>query len=181
MNKTLIGVIVAALVLGGAGWFVMSGKTSSEPAMETHKEPATMEKEMKEVGSEDSMKAGSGSMMEKESDPVMMEKDSMMKKGSYESYAPEKLAHADSGKVVLFFRASWCPTCRTLDADIRAHLADIPVGTVILDVDYDTSVPLRQKYGVTYQHTFVQVDAQGNTIVKWAGSPTLSALLSNVR
>ena len=50
--------------------------------------------------------------------------------GSYEAYAPEKLALANSGDVVLFFRASWCPTCRALDADIKAHLNDIPAGVV---------------------------------------------------
>lgn len=107
--------------------------------------------------------------------------DAMLKVGSYESYGPEKLVLADSGDVVLFFRAPWCPTCRALDADIKANLGKIPTGVTILDVDYDSSTALKQKYGVTYQHTMVQVDSQGNQIAKWAGSLTLAAFLSNIK
>jgi thiol-disulfide isomerase/thioredoxin len=104
-----------------------------------------------------------------------------MQKGSYETYASEKLAKANTGEVVLFFRASWCPTCRAVDADIRAHLGSIPADLVILDVNYDDSMALKQKYGVTYQHTFVQVKADGSLIKKWSGSPTLAALVAEVQ
>ena len=31
------------------------------------------------------------------------------------------------------------------------------------------NIELKKKYEVTYQHTFVQVDAQGNMIKKWSG------------
>jgi peroxiredoxin len=115
-------------------------------------------------------------MMEDENTPasdggnVMSdENETMMESGSYESYAPEKLARANEGDVVLFFRADWCPTCRAADADIRANLSDIPAGLTILDVDYDTATALKQKYIVTYQHTFVLVDAAGNQLAKWSG------------
>jgi len=101
--------------------------------------------------------------------------------GSYESYAPEKLVKANTGDVVLFFRASWCPTCRALDADIKSNAANIPAGLTILDVNYDNSSALKRKYGVTYQHTLVQVDAEGNLIKKWTNSPTLSAIVSQVQ
>ncbi|MEK7569398.1 MAG: thioredoxin family protein [Patescibacteria group bacterium] len=101
--------------------------------------------------------------------------------GSYEPYSPEKLARAESGDVVLFFRASWCPTCRALDANIRTNSGSIPGAVTVLDVDYDNSTELKQKYGVTYQHTLVQVDASGNLIAKWQGSPTLSDLVSKIR
>lgn len=101
--------------------------------------------------------------------------------GMYESYAPQQLARAENGKVILFFRASWCPTCRGLDADIRANLRNIPSGVAILNVNYDTATELKQKYGVTYQHTLVQVDAKGNQLAKWTGSPSLAALLAEVK
>ncbi|MCI0619547.1 thioredoxin family protein [Candidatus Wolfebacteria bacterium] len=101
--------------------------------------------------------------------------------GSYEPYTSEKLALANEGAVVLFFRASWCPTCRALDSDIRANLGEIPEGVTILDVNYDTETALKQKYGVTYQHTLVQVGADGTMIAKWTGSPTLEALVVQVR
>ncbi len=107
--------------------------------------------------------------------------ETMMKVGSYESYSPEKVARASvNNNVVLFFRASWCPTCRAVDADIRNNLSKIPENLTILDVNYDNSTVLKQKYGVTYQHTFVQVDKDGNLIKKWSGSPTLSLLVSEV-
>ncbi len=101
--------------------------------------------------------------------------------GSYEAYGPEKIAKSANGKVVLFFHAPWCPTCIQLDTDIKSHLDNIPDRVTILKTDYDTEVALKQKYGVTYQHTLVQVDAKGNLITKWAGSPTLSALLGNIK
>jgi thiol-disulfide isomerase/thioredoxin len=129
---------------------------------------------------------GSDSMMKK--DGVMVKEDSMMKKdsmvmskGSYEMYSPEKLAWAKDGKVVLFFKASWCPSCKAVDADIKANLSSIPKGTYILEVDYDNSTDLKKKYGVTYQHTFVQVDSNGSQLAKWSGSKTLTSLIGNIK
>ena len=100
--------------------------------------------------------------------------------GSYEQYSPEKLAFAENGKVVLFFRAPWCPTCRALDGNIKSNLNSIPEDVTVLDVDYDSATSLRQKYMVTYQHTLVQVDAQGNQIKKWSGSQTLAAVIAEL-
>lgn len=104
----------------------------------------------------------------------------MVDTGSYEMYSPEKIFKAENNKVVLFFRASWCPTCRALDKDIRVNLKSIPSGVIILDVDYDNSSLLKQKYGVTYQHTLVQVDKDGNLIKKWTGSPTLTLFIKEI-
>jgi thioredoxin 1 len=121
-------------------------------------------------------------MMKKDSEIMASKTDSMMKGGSYESYSPEKIAMASSAhNVVLFFHASWCPTCIALDKDIKSHVKDIPSNLTILDVDYDTSTSLKQKYGVTVQHTLVEVDAKGNLIKKWLGSPTLADLASKVK
>lgn len=104
------------------------------------------------------------------------------KAGVYETYDPKLLANAATGKVVLFFHATWCPTCRALDADIRARLNDIPPGVTILETDYDTTTALKQKYGVTIQGTFVQVDKNGNQLKKWGNNTTytLADLLSNI-
>ena len=122
----------------------------------------------------ESMMAATSSMMHAEA--------MMMHPGSYVAYAPEQIASAAAkGKVVLFFHASWCPTCRNLDLDIKAHLKDIPSDLTILDVDYDKSAELKKKYGITYQHTFAEVDANGTLIKKWSGSPTLAALVAEVK
>ncbi len=76
------------------------------------------------------------------------------------------------------------------DAGIKINLPDITgeIPWYLWDAngnevktDYDTERELKKKYGVTYQHTFVQVDAQGNQIKKWGGSNTLSAVLSQIQ
>lgn len=102
--------------------------------------------------------------------------------GSYEVYSPEKIAEkSKTSRVVLFFNAVWCPTCRALDNSIKVSTKQIPGDVTILSVDYDTYTELKKKYGVTYQHTLVQVDAEGNMIKKWSGSSTLSALVQQVK
>lgn len=107
--------------------------------------------------------------------------ETAVKAGIFEPYAPEKIAKAETGKVVLFFKADWCPTCRALDADIKAHLKDIPENLAILTLDYDTSDALKKKYKVTTQHTLVQVDAKGEQIKQWKGSMTLADFLAQVQ
>lgn len=114
-------------------------------------------------------------------DDLGMEDGVAMVAGSYEAYAPEKLASAETGDVVLFFRASWCPTCKALDEDIKANTANIPSDLTILDVDYDKFADLKKKYEVTTQHTLVQVDKDGNMLKKWTGGVQLVDLVSKVQ
>ncbi len=84
-------------------------------------------------------------------------------------------------KTVLFFRAYWCGAC----ADAAAHIADEakagPSDLVILEVDYDDSAELKRRYGVTLQHTFVQVDARGEEVGQWMGFGTLAELYAALR
>lgn len=121
-------------------------------------------------------------MVKKEGSVSVKEEGVMMKAGSYEAYSADKIAmKAKKGNVVLFFRANWCPTCRALDKDIKTNLSNIPENLTILDVDYDDSSELKKKYGVTYQHTLVEVDQDGKLIKKWSGSPTLAALVSEIK
>ncbi len=89
----------------------------------------------------------------------------------YVTYSPELIAQysAQGKKVILFFHAGWCPTCRAAEKDITARATEIPADIVILKVDYDTYGDLKKKYNVTYQHTFVQVDGEGNEITTWNG------------
>ncbi len=101
--------------------------------------------------------------------------------GRYEPYDESKLAFADSGAVVLFFKAEWCPSCRVLEKDILSKKDQIPEDLTILTLDYDTELELRKKYGVTTQHTFVQVDSAGNMIKKWSSDVTLDAFTSHVK
>ncbi len=130
--------------------------------------------------------AGFDTVMEKPEGAVMEQKPEgaamAVKAGSYEAYSPEKIALASAkGNVVLNFSAPWCPTCRALDKDINANLHNIPSNLTILKVDYDTATALKKKYGVTAQHTLVQVDKDGTLIKKWSGSPTLAAFVAEVK
>jgi thioredoxin 1 len=47
-------------------------------------------------------------------------------------------------------------------------------------VDFDDSIELRKKYGVTVQHTFVQIDSSGGAIGKWSGSVTIAEVKSQL-
>ena len=101
--------------------------------------------------------------------------------GSYEPYSENKLARAEDGDVVLFFKASWCPTCNALEKDIQENVREIPSDLSILTLDYDTETERKQKYGVTIQHTLVQVDSQGNAITSWNGGTTLDSVVARVQ
>jgi thiol-disulfide isomerase/thioredoxin len=80
---------------------------------------------------------------------------------------------------VLFFHASWCPSCKSLDQDILANKAKIPSDTVIFKVDYDLNTPLKTKYGVNAQHTLVSLNSDGTKKSLNRNSPTLADVLKN--
>ncbi len=91
--------------------------------------------------------------------------------GNYENYSPETVSTSQrkGNKVVLFFHAPWCPYCKEADIAFQARFNQIPAGVTVLKTDYDSETVLKQKYGVTYQHTFVQIDNNGNMVSKWNG------------
>ncbi len=74
-----------------------------------------------------------------------------------------------SSKTVLYFWAPWCSTCSSLDGDIQKDSTIIPLDTIILRVDYDTESELKRKYNVVTQHTFVKIDANGESVTSWVG------------
>ena len=82
-------------------------------------------------------------------------------------------------KVVLFFYAGWCPSCRTLDASIIENVAAIPEDVAIFKVDYDTEKELKRQYGITQQHTFVLLEKEKEAVV-WRGSFDLEGIISRI-
>lgn len=90
--------------------------------------------------------------------------------GTYTEYKPELIGSKEN--TVLFFAATWCPSCRAADAKIITEV--IPENLVILKTDYDSETELKKKYGVVTQHTFVLVDAQWDMIKKWVGGTSVS-------
>lgn len=96
---------------------------------------------------------------------------------NYKSFEEWSGSIKSNTNTVLFFDASWCPSCRTVDQDIVAHINEIPEGLTILKVDYDKAKDLKQKYTVTTQTTFVLVDAQDNLIKKEIGLLSLADIV----
>ena len=97
-------------------------------------------------------------------------------KGVYTAYVPANFESTAAKKRVLFFHAPWCPQCRALDADLTSK--PLPDGVAIFKTDYDSNQALRQKYGVTQQTTFVEVDKDGNKIKSYVAydTPNLEAV-----
>lgn len=90
------------------------------------------------------------------------------------TYTPYTAAAVDSAlvagkKVVLFFHAQRCPTCRRADKDLTNNVAELPWDVVVFKVNYDEEKELKQQYGVTSQHTFVEIDATKTMIAKMQG------------
>jgi len=75
---------------------------------------------------------------------------------------------AAQGPTVLFFSASWCPTCRAAMRELEAGVERLG-GVVVVVVDYDRAGELKKRYGVTYQHTWVRIDAGGRRLEAWNG------------
>ena len=163
-----------------------------EGAMEKH-DGDSMEKMEK---SEDVMEK-EDVMMKKEGEDAMMKKDDVMEKedvmqketteeepvlqapGVFKAYSSEAVASAD-GDIVIGFFADWCPSCRALKSDLGANASSIPSNLTILDANYDSATDLKKKYGVTTQHTLVQVDKNGTLVKTWRGGNTLDSVVSRI-
>lgn len=98
---------------------------------------------------------------------------------TYDQYQASKDKYADS-KVVLFFNAKWCPACRAINEALTSDPGKIPAKTTVVSVDYDQHTDLRQRYGVTTQHTFVQIDTNGEETRQWV-STSVDALLKELQ
>lgn len=124
-----------------------------------------LEKNDSMMEKEDAMMKGDDAMIKKD-DTIsdgMMKKDAPQVQG-YTTYSAESVdsALASGKKVALFFHATWCPSCKTLDKTLSAET--VPSDVVVFKVDYDSSTELKKKYGVTGQHTIVTLDASKNKI-----------------
>ena len=107
--------------------------------------------------------------------------DSEPAPGQYLNSTSAELASITSDTRVVFFKADWCVTCKALEKDIESNLGSIPEGTAIIQVDYDTETDLKSKYGVTRQHTLVQIDVNGEMIDSWGLSRTLDDVIEQIQ
>ena len=165
MNRTLPA--ATALLLG----LTLAG-CSSDPTTDTGAAPASAmatDEGASAMAKEDEAMATDDSAME--DDAAMDGEAAMSADGAwidYSAYDSDPATYHGSGDVVLFFNASWCPTCQ---ASVRSLDADgVPAGLTVVSVDYDRATDLKRQYGVTVQHTYVQVDQDGTELAKWTGS-----------
>lgn len=102
----------------------------------------------------------------------------------YVDYSPQAFADASNKRRVLYFYASWCPTCRSIDTQLTKQEDEIPDDIIVFRINYDdndTDVNERElatKYGITYQHTFVLIDMNENELTKWNGGG-IETLIAN--
>jgi thioredoxin 1 len=171
-NNLLVFVGLFALVLGGV-WLYGSMRDDSSSVMEPI--PTAAETLTDETG------MASDTPQAEQTENAQMEKA-----GSYQPFSAEVLAQSAETRRVLFFYANWCPTCRPLDQALSTQSDRIPAGVTIIRVNYnDTETDkaeedLAAKYGITYQHTFVEIDSEGNAIAKWNGG-NLTDLVSKLK
>ena len=97
------------------------------------------------------------------------ESSTVKNEGAYVDYTEDAFNQNKDKNRVLYFHADWCPICRPLDQAFQTRTNEIPTGYVIFKTNYDTETSLKTKYGITYQHTFVLVDEDGNEVKKWSG------------
>lgn len=191
-----IGIIIVLLILLAGGYYFVAGEGDTADTSAVVDVTSSENEDEMEDKMEDKEEMMDDEMMDKDEEE-MMDKDestdvdagveveaagntvSVNARGTFETYSPSQVSQAE-GTVVLGFFADWCPSCRALKGDIEANAGDIPSGLTILDVDYDNSTELKQKYGVTTQHTLVEVDSNGNLVQKWSGGNTLASVLAKV-
>ncbi len=164
MNRTAPAALalLLGLALSGCG----SDETSSAPVAESESAAQTAPSE-----SPTATEAEPTESTPAQEDEATATQGAWIDQAAYEADAA---TFHESGDVVLFFNASWCPTCKATVDSLEAE--GTPAGLTVVSVDFDAATDLRQQYGVTVQHTFVQVDEQGNELAKFTGAPTGEAI-----
>ena len=163
----IAAVILSVLAIGGGALAYNNNQSDKKEIEKMGMEKQAIEKEA--MVKEDAMKKDETMVKE---DDTMMKDDAMSKSGAYVTladYDTDQNKYADSKKVY-FFHASWCPICQGIDKEINTDMTKIPTGVTLIKTDFDSSTELRQKYGVTTQYTFVQVDSDGNETAQWSAS-----------
>lgn len=76
---------------------------------------------------------------------------------------------ASKGPTVVYFHASWCPTCQAAMTSFRGRWQEVKAGITLVIADYDEEAELKSRYGITYQNTYVQIGPDGAPKSIWNG------------
>lgn len=180
MKAGIIGFVLVLLIALGAAYYFYIKNSNIYPYIQDNPPPEKLEEGKAIVQNSQTIDSNLGSG----SDSKQPSKRPL---GNY-IYEWNTYTYKDStaDKIVLFFYADWCPECRPIDKEFKDKINQIPPEVEIFRISYkDTETDeeekaLAQKYGVTYQHTFVQIDKEGNEVTKWNGGG-LDKLLSNIK
>lgn len=162
MKKNLFLMIVSMILITGIGVFMLTQKNSNS------------QQEIQEIKDA----ANSQSNQPQLETPVTQSK--------YRFFTPEIFNAANNSRRVLFFYANWCPICQPANKSFTENQVQIPEDVTVIRVNYDDNETesaekeLAQKYGVTYQHTFVQIDEEGKVVTTWNGG-AIDELLNNIK
>ncbi|GAA4878555.1 thioredoxin family protein [Serinicoccus chungangensis] len=168
---TLLAALATALAVASCG----TTDDTEEPATPAASAEATTAEDMT---SEDDMDETTEDMDDASTDD--MDEEETGTTGGMSGYVDhDTYAAYDGGPVVLFFHADWCPDCRATDESLTT--AGLPEGLTVVKVDFDERTDLRRTYGVHQQHTFVQVDADGEGIATWTGATTGEEILARTQ
>jgi len=143
---------------------------------------AVLQKPVQEISSESSTVSQSDSATNDGDNSTGLSESASLKPGAYKDYSEGSIRDSGYNRTIIFFYAPWCPECRSFDQIIIG--SKIPDGVQILKTDYDSSVDLKKKYGVTIQTSFVGVDRSGEKLKLWSGygqAKSLDAILDNTK
>lgn len=170
-----VSIVIGVMVLiFGVGYFVTNN--TEEPA-------AVDTQSASKSDVEDDVNENSSVSSEATSNEVDTSQEATSEKtvsGIYTEYDADAIAQSNAEHILLFFKASWCPSCRALDADIIANTKDIPAGVEIYTVDYDTATDLKRQYGITTQHSIIEISSDGTLQSGITHGLTLDDVLSTI-
>jgi thiol:disulfide interchange protein len=176
MNKLVIGGIGAIVIVSAAIFYLLSNGDSQNPSSQPLAQAPNTDN-----SASGTIPEGSDQQVDASDNPISQDSNT----NRYPAYSNEVLASSSNKRRVLFFYANWCPTCKVANDEFSANPNGIPEGVVLIRANYnDTDTDqdekaLAQKYNITYQHTFVEIDGQGNEVKKWNGGG-LDDLIKNL-
>ncbi len=145
----------------------------------------TMEKE-----DEDNDAMMEGEKVEEDAMEKDAEEPASVSEATYEPFTQSAYdaAKAAGKPILLNFYANWCPTCRAQEPRTEALFTNkqAPKGIAAFRVNYNDSETdasekaIAKAFGVTYQHTYVYFDADGNEAARTLGTTPDSTVLDNL-
>jgi thiol-disulfide isomerase/thioredoxin len=162
MNKKIIVIAIAALLVVSGAFVVFSGQNSDSNDTADSTTSANESSMADEQNSIDSSESAELNEIEQVSSDGL----------GYVEYSDQLLADSSGSKRVLFFHAPWCSVCNFYEGQIEEQ--GVPSDVTILKIDYDSQDELKEKYSVTTQSTFVLLDESGEIVKSWPFARGLS-------